>query len=62
MVGAVIIIVVLVIIVPVGILMSGAIGAAVLGSAVKKSVDTEHAGSELLAVSEAGQEPPATKD
>ena len=59
MVGAIIIIVVLVIVMPVGILMSGAIGAALLGSSVKSSVDKEHAGSELLAVSEAGQEPPA---
>ena len=58
MVGAVIIIIVLVVIMPVGILMSGAIGAALLGGAVKGSVDKEYDGSELLAVSEKGQEPP----
>ena len=41
-------IVVILFLFPVMVLMSGAAGAAVLGALVKKSVDTKHAGSELL--------------
>ncbi len=53
MTGAVIMIVVLVVVMPVGILMSGAIGASLLGRLLKRGVDADHEGSELLEVSEA---------
>ncbi len=45
--GAIVIVVVLFLF-PVMVLMSGAAGAALLGFLVKKSVDSRHAGSELI--------------
>ncbi|MDE0927706.1 MAG: hypothetical protein OSA06_02960 [Acidimicrobiales bacterium] len=53
MLGAIIMIVLLVVVIPVGVLMSGALGAAVIGGKLKNTVDADHEGSELLAVSEA---------
>ncbi len=52
MIGSVTIIIVLVVIVPVAIFMSGLVAAALLGSLVKNDVDHQHAGSELLELSE----------
>ena len=49
MYGAFTIVLVLVVILPVAVLVSGAIGAAILGSLVKREVDIEHEGSELIA-------------
>lgn len=52
MVGGIIIVVLLLVVFPVAIMMSGAIVAALIGSTSKSAVDAEHAGSELLGVSE----------
>ena len=52
MLGAVLMILLLVVVMPVGILMAGALAAALLGGILKKDVDTTHAGSELLDLSE----------
>jgi hypothetical protein len=53
MAGVVVMIIVLVIVIPVGVLVSGAAGAAFLGRLLKRGVDTDHEGSELLEVSDA---------
>lgn len=52
MVGGIIIVILLLVVFPVAIMMSGAIFAALIGSTSKSAVDAEHAGSELLEVSE----------
>lgn len=52
MVGGIIIVVLLLVVFPVVIMMSGAIFAALIGTTSKNSVDAQHVGSELLAVSE----------
>ncbi len=52
MAGTVVIIVVLSVVVPVVIIMSGLIAAGLLGSVLKKDVDAQHTGSELLELSE----------
>ena len=52
MLGAIIMIIILVVFIPVAVLMSGAIGSALLGGLLKKNVDDDHEGSELLEVSE----------
>jgi hypothetical protein len=48
MVGAVVIVVVLLVVIPVGFLMSMVVPASVIGSMLKRSVETDHAGSELI--------------
>jgi hypothetical protein len=53
MVGGIIIVVLLLVVFPVAIMMSGAVFAVLLGSTTKSAVDSEHQGSEALAVSEA---------
>ncbi len=52
MLGAIIMIIILVVVIPVAVLMSGAIGASLIGGLLKKNVDEDHEGSELLEVSE----------
>ena len=52
MLGAIIMIIILVVVIPVAVLMSGAIGSALLGGLLKKNVEDDHEGSELLEVSE----------
>lgn len=48
MIGAAIIVVVLIVVIPVSILMSGALGSAIIGFFLKKDVDANHEGSELI--------------
>lgn len=48
MIGAVIIVIVLVVVIPVGVIMSGALAAAVYGWSLKETVESDHAGSELV--------------
>jgi hypothetical protein len=48
--GGAVAIVVALLVFPVVVALSGALGAAVLGALVKRSVDEQHAGSELLEV------------
>lgn len=50
--GTVVIIIVLVVVVPIAIIMTGLVASAVLGMVLKKDVDHQHAGSELLELSE----------
>lgn len=50
--GTVVIIILLAVVVPVLIIMSGLVVAGLLGSILKKDVDLEHEGSELLELSE----------
>ncbi len=50
--GTVVIIVLLIAVVPVMIIMSGLAATGLLGFVIKKDVDTSHAGSELLELSE----------
>jgi hypothetical protein len=50
--GTVFIIVLLVAVVPVMIIMTGLVASGLLGLVLKKDVDAEHAGSELLELSE----------
>lgn len=50
--GTIVIIILLVIVVPVMIIMSGLVASALLGSILKKDVDQQHAGTELLELSE----------
>ncbi len=52
MVGGIIIVVVLLVVFPVAVMMSMAVVAALLGSATKNAVDSDHADSELLEISE----------
>jgi hypothetical protein len=52
MIGSVTILIVLVVIVPVALFMSGFVATALLGTLVKNDVDRQHAGSELLELSE----------
>ena len=51
MIGTVIIIILLVVVVPVSIIMTGLIFSGLLGSVIKKDVDTENEGTELLELS-----------
>ena len=50
--GTVVIIILLTVVVPVMIIMSGLAASAALGFVLKKDVDDQHEGSELLALSE----------
>lgn len=50
--GTIVIIIALVIVVPVAIIMSGLVASALLGHVLKKDVDAQHEGSELLELSE----------
>lgn len=50
--GTVVIIVLLAVVVPVAIIMSGLVASGLLGWALKKDVDAQHEGSELLELSE----------
>ena len=51
MIGTVIIIILLVVLVPVSIIMTGLIFSGLLGSVIKKDVDAENEGTELLELS-----------
>ncbi len=53
MIGAIIIIVLLLVIFPVSIMMSGAVLSAIIGGMAKTSVDSAHAGTEDLTISQA---------
>ncbi len=50
--GTVVIIILLTLVVPVMIIMSGLVASGLLGWALKKDVDDQHQGSELLELSE----------
>lgn len=53
MLGGTVIVVILLVVFPVVVMMSMSLIAALLGSTLKNAVDAEHAGSELLELSEA---------
>lgn len=50
--GTVVIIILLVVVVPVMIIFTGLVASALLGHVLKKDVDAQHEGSELLELSE----------